>query len=93
MTTERTPGDQKVTRSAALEHDSDSDSLDISDLAWRESIVAVAAAERDEEYYLLQVAEGAETLSRPEKDSWGCRYPAGAKVVRGLFFDKIEEDP
>ena len=58
----------------------------IKQLATKDAIVAIAAADRGEDYYLLQVTgEGPEVITAEESDDWGASYPPGAEIIRGHF--------
>ena len=58
----------------------------IKDLAAKHAIVAIASADRGEDYYLLQVtSDGPEVLEAEESDQWGASYPPGSEVMRGWF--------
>ena len=61
------------------------------DVIAKDSIVAIAAADVGEDYYLLKVvSDHPEILMSSTKDDWDSRYPAGAKLIRGHFFDRID---
>ena len=62
-----------------------SDALEgIKQLAMKGAIVAIASADRGENYYLLQVTgDGPEVISAEESDDWGASYPPGVEVIRG----------
>ena len=55
--------------------------------------MAIASGDPGEEYYLLKVTgNGPEILQNQNKDDWGMCFPTGAKVLRGHFFVRQEED-
>ena len=86
ITQERSYGDERITRSAFLDYNSR-----IVDLVTSNSIVAVASADRGEDYYLLKVTgDGPEVRNGPITDEWGAKYPAGAEVILGNFFIRKE---
>ena len=64
-----------------------SDALEgIKQLATKGAIVAIASADRGENYYLLQVTgDRPEVISAEESDDWGTSYPPGAKIIHGYF--------
>ncbi|CAB4041254.1 Hypothetical predicted protein, partial [Paramuricea clavata] len=58
----------------------------IKHLATKDAIVAIASADRGEEYYLLQViGDAPEVLSTQERDDWGATYPPGAEIIHRYF--------
>ena len=62
----------------------------IVDLVSKNSTVAIASGDASDDYYLLKViSEQPEILQNPVKDDWGARYPAGAKVLRGNFYERV----
>ena len=64
----------------------------IQDLVAKDSTVAIAAADRGEDYYLLKVtSNGSEVLNRPTTDGWGASYPAGANIFQGHFYIREQE--
>lgn len=86
MTPERSLGDQRITRSAFVEQ-----TEQIADLACKGSIVAIASADRGEEYYLLKVLhDEPEILQKLTTDDWGSRYRTGSKVLRGRFLQRVD---
>ena len=61
----------------------------IKNLATKHATVAIASADRGEDYYLLQVTgDGPEILSKEETDDWGATYPPGAEIIRGWFLTR-----
>lgn len=65
----------------------------IKELLAKNIIVAIASGDPREEYYLLKVTRnGPEILNKRIKDDLGICFPTGAKVLRGHFFVRREED-
>ena len=60
------------------------------DLVSKNSIV-IASADVGEEYYLLKViSDQPEILTTSTSDNWNARYPAGAKIIRGHFYERVD---
>ena len=61
----------------------------IKNLATKHATVAIASADRGEDYYLLQVTgDGPEILSKEETDDWGATYPPDAEIIRRWFLTR-----
>ena len=88
--------DEHILEQEALERRVNRNDVDVIregllDVIAKDSIVAIAAADVGEDYYLLKVAlDHPEILMSSTKDDWDLRYPAGAKAIRGHFFDRID---
>ena len=51
---------------------------------------SIASGDASDDYYLLKVvSEQPEILKNPVKDDWGARYLAGAKALRGNFYERV----
>ena len=62
-------------------------------LITKDSTVAIASGDALADYYLLRVlSDQPEILERPVKDAWNARYPTGAKIIRGFFYDRVNCD-
>lgn len=73
-----------TTRSQAAER-----AFAIKELVTKDAVVAIAAADAGQEYYLLQATgNGPKILQAATADDWGMRFPPGAEVFRGYFFEK-----
>lgn len=80
--------DRRCTRSETNE-----ELVRVVDLISKNSIVAIASADQDEEYYLLKVeSDGVEVLQRAAKDDWGCRFLSNTSVLRGFFYSRITKE-
>lgn len=60
----------------------------ISNLVEIGSVIAVLADDPDYEYYIMKVNQKSRVLERERCDVWGGRFPAGAAVVEGFFYDR-----
>ena len=80
--------ERRITRSEVIEeHD------DPKQLVCKDSIIAIAAADRGEDYYLLKVtSEGEELLQRSERDGFMQRYCKGSSIFRGNFFNRLSDN-
>ena len=59
----------------------------IKNLVFKDSVVAIASADAEEEFDLLKVvSEGCEVLGIRTKDDYGLTFKAGTEVIRGNFF-------
>ena len=59
----------------------------IKDLTARDSNMAIASYDPEEDYYLVQVTnEGSETLQTSLSDARNNSFPPGAEVVKGHFY-------
>ena len=55
------------------------------------STVAIASADVGEDYYLLKVtSDYPETLKSHVTDDFNVSYPAGATVIQGHFFERVD---
>ena len=64
---------------------------DISDHVRKGSVVAVMSESESEEFYMFKCSSK-ETLVRREVDAWGASYEEGTFVLKGLYFEKINEN-
>ena len=54
------------------------------------AVIAIASGDPGEEYYLMKVTgNGPEVLDKMAEDDWSCSYPAGAEILRGLFYVSV----
>lgn len=54
-------------------------------------MVVIASAVVGEDYYLLKViSDQPEILTTSASDDWNARYPAGAKIIRGHFYERVD---
>jgi len=60
----------------------------VADLAAKDSVVAIAAAnDPDYDYYLMKVAsDGLVKINEPTTDDYGCTFPRGSLGLKGFFF-------
>lgn len=60
----------------------------VADLAAKDSVVAIAAAnDPDYDYYLMKVkSDGLVELDEPTTDDYGCTFPRGSLGLKGYFF-------
>ena len=59
----------------------------LKDLVRPNDTIAIAAADRGEDYYLMKITgSGKEILKRTERDAYNCRYRVGSEVFRGYFY-------
>lgn len=61
----------------------------MADLVSKDTVVAVLAEDPDCDYFLLQADSTPFILDTETHDAWGNTFPAGVKVVKGLYFDKL----
>ena len=45
------------------------------------------------EYYLQKLTIGSETIEHRFSDSWGGTFNRGSKIVRALYYDRIQSKP
>ena len=87
MISERSYGDQRITRS-----NFEDQILQIADMARKGSVVAIASGDSEKDYYLLKViADEPEILEHPLRDTWGAHFPAGARVLKGLLEKSVRQ--
>ena len=80
--------ERRITRSETTE-----DREDLKSLVFKNSTIAIAAADRGEDYYLLKVTgEGEEVLQKSEKDGCNCKYRRGSNIFRGNFYNRLSEN-
>ena len=64
----------------------------IKDLTARDSNMAIASYDPEEDYYLVRVTnEGSETLQTSLSDSRNNSFPPGAEVVKGHFYTIVDK--
>ena len=57
----------------------------------KNSVVVITSADVGEDYYLLKViSDQPEILTTSASDDWNARYPAGAKIIRGHFYERVD---
>lgn len=72
------------------ENDNGDGETSIENLIEKDSILALFTDDPGEEYYLLKALSPPNILKRETKDSWGALYPPGTEVIKGHYFEKIE---
>ena len=64
----------------------------IKDLTARDSNMAIASNDPEEDYYLVRVTnEGSETLQTSLSDAHNNSFPPGAEVVKGHFYIIVDK--
>lgn len=66
-------------------------SPDFRSLVGKGVVVAVYTDDNDSEYYLLQVVASPFILSSFSTDQWGNSFDAGTDVLRGYYYDKVDD--
>ena len=62
----------------------------IKDLVSKGAVIAITSGDPREEYYLMKVTgNDPEVLDKMAEDDWSSSYPAGAEILRGLFYVSV----
>ncbi|XP_069104899.1 uncharacterized protein [Argopecten irradians] len=62
---------------------------DLHDLCQPTSILAVFTDDPSEDFYLFKAKSKPEKLKRKLKDSWGATFEKGCEVIRGFYFETV----
>ena len=71
----------------------ESDSETIENIVEKGMVVAVLADNLNYEYYLQKLTTGPWTIEQIISDSWGDTFDRGSKIVRGLYYDRVQSKP
>ena len=71
----------------------ENDDVPLEELIQPTSIVALFTDDTDYDYYLMKITSTPVTLKRNTKDGWGITHQKGSKIVKGFYFENIQNQP
>ena len=71
----------------------DSDGDTIENIVEKGMVVAVLADDPNYDFHLLKRTIGPDTIEQRFSDSWCGTFARGSKIVRGLYYDRVQSKP